>query len=83
VIWKGGVREVPFKVERVLLLAVSTSERDIVLCAVARLAIASGRRVLRYMVSKDGTSSHKLKFRAEKRSWQERERKRQKGKGNA
>jgi hypothetical protein len=69
------------RVESVPLLAVSTSERDIVLCAVARLASASGRKVERCMVGKDGTSSHKLKLRAEKRSWQERERERQKGRG--
>jgi hypothetical protein len=44
-----GEGEIPLSVERVLLLAVSTAERDIVLCATVTLARARGRRVVRYI----------------------------------
>jgi hypothetical protein len=42
---EGRRGELLLSVDRVLLLAVNTSERDIVLCAAARPANARGRRV--------------------------------------
>jgi hypothetical protein len=67
--------EIPLSVERVLLLAVSTAERDIVLCAVVTLARPRGRRVVRcILLIKRITSTHEIK-KAEQRGlrWREEE----------
>jgi hypothetical protein len=57
-----GEGDIPLSVERVLLLAVSTAERDIVLCATVTLARARGRRVMRcILLIKGVTSSHEIK----------------------
>jgi hypothetical protein len=70
-----GEGEILLSVERVLLLAVSTAERDIVLCATVTLARARGRRVVRcILLIKGVTSSHEIK-KEEQRGlrWQEEE----------
>ncbi len=63
--WSSGKRDVPLSVDSVLLFAVSTSERDIVLCAAVMLASTlANMKVKRcILMDKNGvTSSHELRY---------------------
>jgi hypothetical protein len=68
-----GRGELLLSVDKVLLLAVNTSERDIVLCATVRPASARGPRVWRCMMGDGHCSVKSRKSRTERKggSWYE------------